>query len=157
MFLDPLQTEWMRSGRRLELVRPLRYVHPESGVLYTVPKGETTDLASIPRFFWRILPVMDKHHRAGVLHDWLYRTGRESRVKSDAIFLTAMRDDGVPAWKRWGMWAAVRMFGWLFWGQARRNQENFDSANERRTMEACAGGKPKHGDRCECEICSGPS
>ena len=43
--------------------------------------------------------------------DYLYSTGKVSRGEADAVLLEAMAAEGVPSWRRWGMYLAVRVFG----------------------------------------------
>lgn len=103
------------------LADPLIYAHPLATL--TVQKGFQTDFASIPRGLWNILPKLDRHLLAAVLHDYLYKTALVSRPEADAIFLDAMRDLGVPGWKRWAMYLAVRLFGRAAWNAHRAAPE----------------------------------
>jgi hypothetical protein len=84
-----------------------------SGKVVLVPAGFQTDFASIPRFFWRILPPAGTYGKAAVIHDYLYRTSDApfTRAEADGVFLEAMTDLGVGAVTRRTMWAAVRLFG----------------------------------------------
>jgi hypothetical protein len=77
----------------------------------TVPEGFPTDLASIPRIFRLLIAVKNGKHRApAIVHDWLCRLGLEfSRVTADKIFLEAMAVMGVPKWRRYAMYWAVRI------------------------------------------------
>ena len=82
----------------------------------TVPAGFTTDFASIPRFFWRILPPAGEYGKAAVIHDFLYQYGRDNKgpvtkAYADGVFLRAMTDLGVGVFRRRAMYAAVRLFG----------------------------------------------
>ena len=78
----------------------------------TVPKGTTTDFASIPRLLWPIFPPDGRRYmRAAIVHDYLYRTGKAPRALADQMFLMLMTQDGVPWWKRTLMFWAVRLFG----------------------------------------------
>jgi hypothetical protein len=43
--------------------------------------------------------------------------GRYTRADADDIFRRALRDSGVPAWKRALLWAAVRLGGGGGWGR----------------------------------------
>ena len=88
----------------------------------SVPKGFETDLASIPAFFRRIIPVNDTHVLAAVVHDYLYSvkgkasaTKTVTRKQADKAFLEAMRELKVPVWKRNVMYRAVRMGGRTYW------------------------------------------
>lgn len=85
-----------------------------SGIVLYVPAGFETDFASVPRFFWRILPPIGSYKAAAVVHDFLYAAGSKvTRRLADAIFYEAMYAQGVSAWKRVAMYWAVRMFGFL--------------------------------------------
>nr|WP_294255374.1 DUF1353 domain-containing protein [Propionivibrio sp.] len=57
-------------------------------------------------------------HQAAVIHDYLYATASVSRADADDVLLEAMEDEGVPAWRRWGMYLAVRAFGGSHYGYA---------------------------------------
>lgn len=76
-----------------------------------VPAGFETDFASIPRFFWRVLPPTGQYGKAAVVHDFLYRTRRVPRVTADRMFLLAMEELSVPKPVRLVMYYAVRVFG----------------------------------------------
>lgn len=104
-----------------ELAEPLTLDMTLNGGSFCVrvPAGFQTDGASVPRFFWRILPPMGRYWRPAVLHDYLYRAGTCSRFLADAVFRDAMRADGVSAWKRLAMYYAVRVFGGRSWRSRR--------------------------------------
>lgn len=84
------------------------------GRMWTVPTGYITDFASVPR-----LPLMywltgDTAHMSAVFHDYLctdfvpaMMTWREAAD----LFREAMVAEGTPAWRRFGMYWAVRLFG----------------------------------------------
>lgn len=80
----------------------------------TVPAGFVTDFASVPRLPFTFAMFGDLGHGAAVLHDWLY-SGQGVipffRKDADLVLRYALIEDGVPAWKAWIMWAAVRAFG----------------------------------------------
>lgn len=116
-FPDPLVLE--RTGRDT-CGRPIRRLSErfryswgvslhEGGQIW-VPRGFETDLSSVPRVFWRLIPPT-VGEQAAVIHDFLYREGWESRALCDAIFRQALADAGVDPFRRWLMWAAVRLFG----------------------------------------------
>lgn len=86
-------------------------------IAIVVPKGFVFDFASVPRFFWRVLPPVGHGKRgaygaASCLHDWLYRSGAVSRKDADLLFRESMGVLGVSSWRKWLMWSAVRLFGW---------------------------------------------
>jgi Protein of unknown function (DUF1353) len=94
---------------------------PRTGVV-SVPGGFITDLASIPRLFWNILPPFGKYTEAAVIHDYLYRTHLTSRAVADRTLLEGMRLCHVSRWQRVVIYVAVRLFGGIPWNDdARRN------------------------------------
>lgn len=77
----------------------------------TVPAGFITDLASVPRFFWRIIPPWDgQYAEAAIVHDYLWR--RKEYTRANRFFKIIMQRYGVPAWKRYAMHTAVVVNGW---------------------------------------------
>lgn len=110
------------AGRTAVLVEPLLYQHPLAVI--QVPKGFETDFASIPRIFWRILPKLDRHIRAAIVHDYLYYTNGVTRLEADAIFEAGMADLGTATWKRWVMYYAVRIGGFFAWRAHRKRERH---------------------------------
>ena len=92
--------------------------------VWEIPEGFVTDLASVPKFFWGILPPLGRYSRAAVVHDYLYVTGVVSRRDADGVFLRIMKERGVSRLTRYTMWTAVRAFGWLYWKHGRRDLES---------------------------------
>lgn len=86
------------------------YCTPEGDVV-VVPKGFVTDLASIPRALWAILPPFGRYTAAALVHDFLYFKQDRERHLADMVFLNAMKELNVRRWKRGSMYRAVRMFG----------------------------------------------
>ena len=93
-----------------------------------VPAGFITDFASVPRWPVAYWLTGNTAHRAAVIHDWLYDHGAPSlegppwlitRKQADLIFLNAMKDSGVPGWRRWTMYTAVRAAGGRPWRRYR--------------------------------------
>jgi hypothetical protein len=63
-----------------------------SGLTVTIPKGTKTDLASVPRVLWPLVPPHDPQFAAAfVLHDHLCQWQGFSRVMADAILYEALR------------------------------------------------------------------
>ncbi len=117
-FLNRLSLEYTDFNRRRQLRSDLRYYSAGLDRVVHVPWGFETDLASVPR-----LPVVffffgDIGPYAAVVHDWLY-SGRSdvavSRRAADDVLLEALEVTGVPWWRRWPMWLAVRLFGRGYW------------------------------------------
>ena len=110
-FRTPLILEY-GDGHEWRLVQGFTYhTRRASGGAIYVPAGFETDFASVPRFFWRLIPPHGCYGKASVIHDFLYRKSGVSREKADAIFLEAMTVLGVPWITRTLIYAAVRVFG----------------------------------------------
>jgi len=82
-----------------------------SGIVIRVPKGFQTDLASIPRIVWPILPPHGYYGKAAVIHDYCYDHAIESKRWADDVLLEAMDVLGIPRWKKIVIYWAVRLFG----------------------------------------------
>ena len=83
-----------------------------SGGVIQVPIGFISDLASVPRVFWRILPPWDgQYAEAAVVHDYLWKKGFPKSY-ANFVFKELMTRRGVAFWKRWLMWGAVTLNGW---------------------------------------------
>lgn len=107
LYLTLLSQERFRR-RLFELHERFRYYADNHCI--EVPAGYTTDFASIPWLFWRIFPPIGRYARAAVIHDWLCDQNY-FRPYCDAIFLQAMRTDGVRTWKRYVIYWACRLWG----------------------------------------------
>lgn len=83
----------------------------ETKEFISVPKGYRTDLASVPRIFWSIIPPFGNYSKAAVVHDYLYYTQSYTRKECDQVFYDFMIVNDVYKWKAKIMWLAVRMFG----------------------------------------------
>lgn len=95
--------------------------YDNGSVTVTVPKGYTTDFASIPDLFkwyvnnddWRIV-------RPACCHDYMYEThqvvgGFISRKQADDLFYEMLRVEGMGWLKARLMWAGVRIGGFIAW------------------------------------------
>lgn len=59
-----------------------------------------------------VYPLLgDTAHAAATVHDFLYATGGVTRAEADGVLREAAISSGVPFWKAWMMWIAVRLFG----------------------------------------------
>jgi hypothetical protein len=115
-FLDPLVLEPQDDGVMWKVVTPFEYdIGKVGGEKIEVVAGFLTDLGSVPQIFWNLIPPIGKPLRAYVLHDWLYAKQLFSRAKSDSVLLEAMGVCGVSWFKRWAIYSAVRVGGWLAW------------------------------------------
>lgn len=98
------------------IIEPLIYQSDLTNTTFTVPRGFPTDLASVPR-----LPVVyylfgGIANEAAALHDFLYVSHLVSRTIADAVLKEACAAIGVSAWRRWLMWAGVRIAGGKYYG-----------------------------------------
>lgn len=105
------------------------YVVTSRGYTLVVPKGRVTDFASIPRVFWNLEAPFQLSCGAPTVHDELYRHGglitirtatgeqvkRFTKADADAFFLDLMTQFGVPRWRRYSAYYAVRWFGASSW------------------------------------------
>lgn len=121
MALPRLKLELLDDGLHARLLE--RYQVYVQGRTITVPPGFVTDFASVPRFFWRILPPFGRYSPAAVVHDYLYATALVTRREADSIFYDLMRLCDVPAWKRSVMAQALRVFGGRAWAKHRRKEK----------------------------------
>lgn len=105
---------------KIELLKPMEFY--ADGARHTIPKGFVCDGASIPRFFWRWFghPLEGNIIHGAIVHDFCYRTACVTRKDADALFLSLMREYGVPVTKRVFIWLAVRLFGGNYYGKDKK-------------------------------------
>lgn len=114
---------------------PVTFVR-DDGRQVTAPAGMATDLASIPRVAWTLMPPDGPWAYAATIHDDCYRTQGTfvwrwansektyvgytgppfTRADCDETFRQAMAATKVPDWKRVVIYEAVRMGGSNGWG-----------------------------------------
>ncbi|EGY4506765.1 DUF1353 domain-containing protein [Salmonella enterica] len=87
------------------------YLCDDNSDVISVPAGFVTDLATVSRIFWTLLPPDGKYAKAAIIHDYLYDNALRTKKEADKIFLDGMTVLGVPKWKRTVMYWAVRLFG----------------------------------------------
>ena len=98
------------------------------GATYSIPEGFRHDGASVPRPVWSLTGLRPDGllRAAALLHDALYRHGGRlpkgwgpqvpiSRKDADRAFYGLMIEAGVPRWRAWTAWRAVRVFGRWSW------------------------------------------
>lgn len=76
-----------------------------------VPVGFVTDLASIPRVFWSMLPSDGNYAYSAIIHDYLYWEQNISREDADQVFALSMEDFHVGAATIKIIHTAVRRIG----------------------------------------------
>lgn len=109
-FTTPLFLEYL-DGQNYKVLQEFDFASEEAERIIRVPAGFVTDFASVPRFFWRVLPPTGQYGKAAVIHDYLYRTHSAPKDVADRVFLEGMLVLDVPAWKARVMYAAVHVFG----------------------------------------------
>jgi hypothetical protein len=110
-----LQIADNRDDDQWILAVPLVYESDVAARTITVPAGFRTDLASVPRLPLVFLLAGDCAREAAVVHDYLYTSHLVDRNTADAVLREASACTGVPAWRRWLMWAGVRIGGGRHW------------------------------------------
>lgn len=95
------------------------YAGDEPGYLqFTVPAGYHTDLGTIPRPLWGLLPPDDPRFVAAFVgHDFLCDVRGLPRLTAAALFLemclVLARKHGAPLWRVWAMTAGVTLWALL--------------------------------------------
>lgn len=119
-FPDDLVVTPLEDGRRWRLVQDFPY-QTDAGDWIVVAKGFVTDIASIPRALWAVLPPIGRYTRAAVIHDWLYHLHRDlgdnsrTREQADKILEEAMVDCGVDRVTRYVIFDGVRAGAEFAW------------------------------------------
>jgi len=105
------------SGNIITLSADLPIVWRERN--FTVPAGFESDGVSTPRFLWSsVSPAVDPSTlRAGIAHDFLYRTAPDpwTRKEADELFYDLCREDGLSWWKAQKAYWGLRLFGASSW------------------------------------------
>lgn len=76
-----------------------------------IPRGFSTDLASVPRVFWPAFPPWEQYGPAALLHDYLYSLRTWDRKRCDRVFREVMQQLGVGSFTRNVIYFAVRLGG----------------------------------------------
>lgn len=85
-----------------------------------VPAGFETDLASIPRGLWNVIPKVGPWDYAAVIHDFLYKNNGVTRSVADAVLSEALQvGPHVDRTHRWLIVSGVRVGGWHSWNDYR--------------------------------------
>lgn len=124
-FLNRLEARLLDESLNLWLILAnLLYWSAQAKKTLIVPAGFTTDFASVPRWpliFWL---AGDTARQAAVLHDYLYTTQPYPRKDCDRLFLEAMKSTGIPAWRCYPMYLAVRAGGIFYWKRKAKKDES---------------------------------
>jgi Protein of unknown function (DUF1353) len=96
----------------------------------SAPTGFVTDLASIPRIFWSLLPPDGNYAYAAIVHDYLYWTQERPKEEADQILRFAMQDFKINNATIIAIYEAVHLFG----GSAWRNNAVLKARGEKRIL-----------------------
>lgn len=80
-----------------------------------IPSGFITDLGSVPRIFWNIIPPEGPATAAFLTHDFLYAKQFCSRYDADNCLLRLMTLLGIGYLARCAVYWNLRAFGWKAW------------------------------------------
>lgn len=104
-------------GNVLTLQEPLEFIW--RGRIVYVPAGFESDGVSTPRCLWSTVSpaIHPQTLRAGIAHDWIYRTQPENWTRKDAdeMFYDLCHEDGLSWWKSQKAYWGLRLFGWKAW------------------------------------------
>lgn len=112
-FRTELVVKAVMGTKQWQLVRPLMYLTANNQWV-TVPQCYRTDLASVPRPVWWLIPRDDEcARRPSVVHDFIYTnaTDRFTKAEADQVFYDALLEEGMPKPLAWLMYTAVRIGG----------------------------------------------
>lgn len=84
-----------------------------------------TDLGSVPRLFWNIVPPEGPATKGYVPHDWLYTTKLCTRAQADDFLLRSMAQEGVGYIERYTIYWALRAGGWTAWNSDAKTGPRF--------------------------------
>lgn len=118
-FRSSLEVKAVFGTKQWQLTRPLFYVTANNRSV-VVPVGYRTDLASVPRPVWWLIPRDDEFaRRPSVIHDFIYThgTAKFTKAEADQVFYDALLEEGMPKPLAWLMFAAVRIGGRGNWGR----------------------------------------
>lgn len=120
--LEPMWTPegmplYSRGGRRLYIVRQFpTYQSDVAGKTFQGPADFVTDLGSVPRIPLIYDAIGDIAIEPYIIHDLLYHTQEVSRKMADEVLLEALKVVGISAFKRYQIYAGVRLGGGFSYG-----------------------------------------
>jgi hypothetical protein len=86
------------------------------GRVLIIEAGFLTDYASVPRVPLAYLLFGDTCHKGAVVHDWLYHHHDVcSEETANLVLLEAAEAEGVPRWRRRGLYLGVKLGGRSSW------------------------------------------
>jgi len=110
-FSGTVKTDWLGTSRKMCTLEMLMFVDPQKRK-WVVPRWTVIDGASTPRFLWVFSsPFVGKYRRASVIHDYYCSIKERPSKEVHYMFYQAMLCDGVPKWKAYLMYQAVKLGG----------------------------------------------
>jgi hypothetical protein len=102
---------------KLEKISNLSFRLLEDTLIFgtLIPKNIVTDGVSIPRTLWWLCDPYTDGFRAALVHDYHYQVYDISRYDADKKFLKNLKLSGFSVWRRYLLYAGVRLFGWIYW------------------------------------------
>ena len=86
--------------------------------ILTIPKGFTTDFASVPKVFWSLIPPIGEANISWIIHDYLYDTkDLRGRKFADKEMLYWMHKKGQDKLSSRVMYWSVRIFAKKWWNR----------------------------------------
>lgn len=113
-FKSKLVLSPMPDGSQWALHDYLIYQSDLAGEI-SVPSGFISDLASIPKIFWNVLPPFGLYSAAAVIHDWLYFSATGTEAQANAVLREAMMLLGCDDKTVSEIYTAVSAFGAGAW------------------------------------------
>lgn len=89
----------------------------DDNITYSAPKGMLTDLTSIPRQLWDLLPPFGRYSGAAVIHDYLYQSQITTKEIADRVLEEAMDMVNVPHFIKQLIYEGVKIGGQIAWDQ----------------------------------------
>ena len=104
-----------KNGKKWELDEEIRHVlhNKEEIIIY---RGFPTDLSSVPKFLWGVLPPYGDFLLASLVHDYLYTKNKSrGRKFADKEMLIVSNKTNKNKIDNYIRYFGVRLFGWYYW------------------------------------------
>ena len=123
--LPPVKVTYHTAEGDWEVVETYRF--DRTGHAFSIFQGFRFDLASVPRIAWPLIAPFELSLVAPLAHDFLYRYGGSppagsiepphsfTRLETDDLFFDLMQAEGVPSWRSYPAYGAVRAFAGPAW------------------------------------------
>lgn len=97
-----------------KLMEPFIYQDEILGTI-SIEVGFISDLGSVPRIFWNIVPNDGPGVAPYFMHDVLYARQTTTQKQADDFLLRTLMRYGVSWLQAHTIWVALRAFGWVAW------------------------------------------